>query len=227
MDTLLSIITYVGIICTIISVIWLVRFAHSGVNGRTAKKGMLLRITVLVLSAFVTLTGLVCESIFYPQGGYYWTIEEAVEEFSSSSKEYIVFDRIDTDLNPTPIIFAYEDTSRVTSADTEENVTLTILPIETEEWMGRKKYLVKKSIRLVDTWIKSDGEVTELITEDYVYNLDEFPGIWFGVVYPDKKDSIQINGKRPELHDFNFMGTDYVFWYIARDEAEPVLTFEG
>ena len=226
MDTLLSIITYVGIICTIISVIWLVRFAHSGVNGRTAKKGMLLRITVLVLSAFVTLTGLVCESIFYPQGGYYWTIEEAVEEAlydSMSNTEYKVFDRIDTELNPTPIVMFH----RTSPINEEDEIPLGVFRIKTEEWLGRTRYRVYRSCTLVRVWIKSDGEITELIEENTIKSLDEFPGIWFGVVYPDKKDSIQINGKRPELHEFNFMGTDYVFWYIARDEAEPVLTFEG
>ena len=73
---------------------------------------------------------------------------------------------------------------------------------------------------------KGDTKVGEVVEETYV-NIDEdFPGIWFGVVYPDKRDKIRVNGRVPELYDVEYAGSEYVFWYIARDDEEPIVSFE-
>ena len=53
-----------------------------------------------------------------------------------------------------------------------------------------------------------------------------FPHVWYGIIYPENSDKIRINGKVPHFHEINFNGSDYVFWYIEKDDPEAVIVFE-
>ena len=229
MDTFFTFLLLVGIFCTVLSVIYIHNTANVNTN-KSKKKKPLLKFAFLSVSILIMLTGIFCNLFFLPRGSLHEdfspTIEEAVTEFSPPFTDYVIFDQIETDINPTPITMGYEAPPESTSEDGVTNITLIIYAIKTEEYMGHTGYFIDRGFRLVDTWIESNGEVTELINENYVYEEETFPNIWFGVIYPDKKDKIQINGNKPEFYDFQFLGTDYVFWYIARDGGEPILSFE-
>ena len=181
-------------------------------------------ILVLLISMLFSVVG--CSEGSF-QGSFYDTIDEAFEAYQPEFTKYKILYRIDTKLNPTPIILGYLDREMSEKTEAPDEWPLLIFPIETQESKDHTKYRISESFGVVNAWFIGDTKTGELIDETDINIVDEFPGIWFGVVYPDKKDKIQINGRTPELYDIQYAGTDYVFWYIARDEAEPVLTFEG
>ena len=196
-------------------------------NKRTKKtfiRSFLILITMLsmLLGSFGCISG----NPYDMRGSYYTTIEEAFDEYQSLSSKWEMLYWIDTELNPTPIILGYKDCKYPDDVVDGGQRSLLVFPIDTTEQKGRTYYRISSSFELFRIQFKGDTKVGEVVEETYV-NIDEdFPGIWFGVVYPDKRDKIRVNGRVPELYDVEYAGSEYVFWYIAQDDEEPIVSFE-
>ena len=63
------------------------------------------------------------------------------------------------------------------------------------------------------------------IDENRVIDVPAFPDIWFGLIFSENRDKIQINGKVPHFYDISFNGLDYTFWYIEKDAVRAELVF--
>ncbi len=196
-------------------------------NKRTKKtfiRSFLILITMLsmLLGSFGCISG----NPYDMRGSYYTTIEEAFDEYQDAFTKYKILHRIDTELNPTPIILGYLDCKPPDPVAAAAQQSLLIFPIDTTEQGGRTYYRISSSFELFRIQFKGDTKVGEVVEETYVNVDEDFPGIWFGVVYPDKRDKIRVNGRVPELYDVEYAGSEYVFWYIARDDQDPVVSFE-
>lgn len=183
-------------------------------------------ILLIMLSMLLGGFGCIGGAPYDMRGSYYTTIEEAFEEYQTEFTRYEILYRIDTELNPTPIILGYLDSKPPDPVAAAAQQSLIIFPIDTKEQRGRIFYRISHSFELFSVRFNGDTKVDEVVEETYV-NIDEdFPGIWFGVVYPDKREKIRVNGRVPELYDIEYAGSEYVFWYIARDDEEPIVTFD-
>ncbi len=183
-------------------------------------------ILLIMMSVLLGSFGCIGGAPYDRRGSYYTTIEEAFDEYQPDFTRYEILYWIDTELNPTPIILGYQDCKFPDDVVDGGQRSLLIFPIDVKEQGGRTFYRISSSHGIVGIWFKGDTKVDELVEETRVNIDDEFPGIWYGVGYPDKRDKIRVNGKVPELYDVEYAGSEYVFWYIARDSEEPVVSFE-
>jgi len=144
---------------------------------------------------------------------YSFKVENAIEHYGYFDN-YKLFDRIDTEFSLDPLIIVQHN---------EGDLSVCILKTR-KMLIGLKRYWVRGGIPLVD----SKKRFGYLIDENQINGgaILVFPDIWFGIVYPDKRNQIRINGKIPILHDIHFNGTDYIFWYIEKDNSEARLSFE-
>ena len=143
---------------------------------------------------------------------YRFSLDNTIEDYGYFG-DYILLGRLDAKYSSDPIIFIQH-----------KEDSLSVCMIKTRKMLiGLEKYWVRGGIPLID------GE------KRFGYSIDEsnvnggaiqvFPNIWFGIIYPDNRDRIRINGNVPEFYDINFNGADYVFWYIEKDGEEAVLSF--
>jgi len=180
------------------------------------KKGILIRnISLLVVSVPVWLGSVYwfmdCYAIEGPP--YSFSIEDAIDLYGDF-EDYIVLDRIDVEYSNQPIVIV------------QENNSLYICDPRTRKMLiGLEKYYISGAYTIVDGKMRFGY----LIDENQVHggSILSFPNLWFGIIYPDKRDHIRINGKVPTFHDIHFNGVDYVLWYIEKDAEKAVLTFEG
>jgi len=144
---------------------------------------------------------------------YSFQIENAIAHYGDFGN-YKVLERIDTGFSLDPIIIIQND-----------DVDLVVCTLKTRNLLiGLKKYWVNGGFTLVD----GQQRFGYVIDENRVYGgaIETFPDIWFGIVYPDKRDHIRVNGKIPILKDIHFNGEDYVFWYIQKDGDTANLSFD-
>ena len=174
------------------------------------KKEQLKRRVTLIVSSALFFGSLLWMVIFNPFDSYYLFAENAV---SDDGVYYEFYKRIDTNISSTPILLSEVG-----------GMNLSVVTVKTKKSLfGIKKYCSNERIHIVGEY--DDGEVQEVIDETRVYHSEDLPDIRFGVVYPDQRDRIRVNGNKPILHDIRCNNQDYVFWYIERDSAEAILTF--
>ena len=216
MEILLDLLFIINFVLVAFSVYTFLRLKHKKIKfSSLPKKALITFLFVLIVSVILMSVSLICIIVFYPQGNDYATIDEAISGFSPPLTEHKIIERINTDLNPTPIILADENREK-----------LLVYSIETKQWFGKTRYCVNRIFYLIDNLYIGGQKPVELIDENQAYDIDDFPNIWFGVIYPENRGRIRINGKTPDFHDINFNGTDYVFWYIEKDGEKAILSFE-
>jgi len=176
----------------------------------------------LIVSIFIMLSGLFWLINFNPFENDYPTFRLAV-----LNEGFTNLQRIDIDFSSVPIVLA----------ESEDGSLLVFTYTTTKTPFGLDKYFIKAriwllssplaqdSLRLPVPWIPAPDNSGEF-NESRVCSSEYFPGVWFGIVYSDKRNLIRINGKVPSFHDVHFNGSDYSFWYIENDAYDPLLTFE-
>ena len=119
--------------------------------------------------------------------------------------------KINTDISIAPIILAEDNYDNL--------VVFTYLANKTP--FGLTKYFINCEIQLVSEnpipskhqpsidQLIPNQDLTDKIDEERICDIEYFPDIWFGIVYFDKRDSIRINGEKPELFDISFRGVAY------------------
>jgi len=194
---------------------YLVRLKRKKIKLRLCPKRFLIKVfSLLIIATLMSIGSLYLLFPFSPIDNFFPTVDWAVH-YNGSFKSY---ERIDTDVSATPILLA--------SNKRNEN-ELYIITIETKKTvLGQTKYYVNGSMCIIgDVWNK-DKDSVDVIAEKCAYGIREFPDIWFGVIYPENRDKIRVNGKVPSLFNINFNGADYIFWCIKRDGADATVSFQ-
>ena len=159
---------------------------------------------------------------FLGQSSYKFSIESALKEYNSSH-EYEFFDYFEVEFCEEPILIVQED-GKLFVCNTQIREML----------IGVKKYYVDDAHLLVGSRRNSDALIDE---EEACGGYEKwfpyhrryntwFPNLWYGIVYPENRERIQVNGKTPYFHDIHFDGADYVLWYVEKDADEAVVSFK-
>ena len=199
-----------GITGTLCSLYALIRMIINKKKNRINPKNMGMKI----ISVFIV-------SVIMIGNGLFWLISYPVFKNDYPTLSLAVINeglnnvcRVDTEVSTVPILLAEgRDDNFVVFTYTTEKTPF-----------GFKKYFINCTIYYIyNPWFPSEKYE---IDETEVNDIEYFPDIWFGIIYPDKCDKIKINGKIPSFYNVQFHGTEYVFWYIEKDGEEVVLSFE-
>ena len=163
-----------------------------------------------IIMAFGSLYWLV-DCYFIENVPYSFTIEKAMEVYGGI-KNYEIFDRIDPEFASEKILLVQKD----------EDVLVACYIKTRKMLIGLEKYYANGGSYLVNKLF------TRVIDEYFVYGgkILDCPNVWYGIIYPENRDKILVNGKIPYFHDIYFKGSDYVFWYIEKDTEKAELVFE-
>ena len=165
-----------------------------------------------VIMSFGSLYWLV-DCYFIDSVPHSFTIEEAMENYGGI-KNYVIIDQINPDFASEKILLVQEN----------EDVLVACYIKTRKMLIGLERYYANGGAYLVNSRIYG----IKLIGEEYVnggYPIS-FPNLWYGIIFPENRDKIRINGKVPYFHDIHFNGADYVIWYIDKDAPEAELVFE-
>ena len=202
-----------GVIGALLPIIVLLRYKRAGVKLRSHPKKFSFKIfSVLIVSAIITLGSLFWLINFHPFDNYFSTLKDAISEYGFGN--YKCFGRIDTDLISKPIIIV----------ERKNDNELCVVNIQTKKSLfGFTKYYIDGHTCILSENRLYIANHDDVIIEDSVYDYED---IWFGIIHPDKRDKIQINGKVPNFHDINFKGENYVFWYIEKSGSKADMIFQ-
>jgi len=144
---------------------------------------------------------------------YSFSIERAMEKYGGI-ENYEIFDRIDPEFTSEKILLVKEN----------EDVLVTCSIKTRKMLVGFERYYANGGTYLVNDRLFGSG----LIGVNYVDGGGtlSFSNIWYGIIYPENREMIRINGKVPYFRDILFNGLDFVFWYIETDGEEANLSFE-
>ena len=173
----------------------------------SSKKQIIKLISYILISVSTFTFGLywLLDGFVFEDTNYSFTIEKAIDEYGDFV-DYQLVARIDTKFSLDPLFVIKKN-------DNE----LSICSVKTRKMLiGLKKFWVRGSNLLVDNTESCDYKIDE--NRIYGGYPENFPDIRFGIIYPDKRDTIRVNGKTPEFYEINFCDTDYVIWYIKKDK---------
>ena len=191
-----------------------------GINWRSEPKKVSVRFfSILVISVIITLGSLYwfIDCYLLDDAPYSFSLENAIENYRDVGGyrgNYKLIGRVDPEFKSEPLIFIHDDEDDLFVCDIRTRKML----------IGLERYYISGGISLVD----GEKRFDYLIDENNVNGgtIQVFSNTWFGIIYPDKRDSIRINGNIPYFHDIYFNGADYVFWYIEKKAEKAVLSFE-
>jgi len=197
---LLSVLGIIGI-CTYIRI-----FIR---NKRTKQRpGNLVRfISVVLLTVTIAVGSLywLIDCYFIENVPYQFTIEKAIEEYRGVGN-YVILERIDSEFISDKILLVQEN----------EDVLVAYHIITRKMLVGLEKYYAKGEAYLISSSIYGSDLIAETHDSDGIILS---PNFWYGIVFPENRDKIRVNGKVPYLHDIHFSGSDYVVWYIKIDAS--------
>ena len=194
---------------------YLMRLKREKIKLRSCPKRLSITVfSLLIVAVFISVGSLYwfVDCYLFDDAPYSFKIENAIEHYGYFGK-YKLVERIYPEFSSQPIVII------------QHSEDLTVCMLKTRKMrIGLERYWVRGGFTLVD----GEERFGYLIDENYVFGgaTQVFPDVWFGIVYPDKRDKIRINEKVPIFHDIHYNGTDYVFWYIQRDGEEARLSFE-
>jgi len=194
---------------------YLVRLKRKKIKLRSCSKRLLITVfSLLIIATLMSIGSLYClaDGYILEDAPYSFTIEKAIEHYGDFGN-YKLVERIDPEFSSQPIVIIQHDKD------------LTVCTLKNRQMLiGLKKYWVNGGFTLVD----GEERFGYLIDENQVFGGAKkvFPNVWFGIIYPENRDKIRINGKVPNFHEIRFDGTDYVFWYIEKNGEEASLKFE-
>jgi len=205
-----------GVGCIYSPIIVIRRMKQKKIKLRSlAKKSSITILSILFVGTIISIISFywLVDCYILDDAHYSFDIENAIENYGDFDN-YKLLNRIDPEFSLDPIIIVQHN---------EEDLSVCMLKTR-KMLIGLKRYWVRGGIPLVD----GKKRFGYLIDENQINGgaILVFPKIWFGIIYHENSDKIRINGKVPNLHEINFNGTDYIFWYIEKDSAEARLSFE-
>ena len=194
---------------------YLLRLKRKKIKLRSCPKRLLITVfSLLIIATLMSIGSLYFLTDGYVLDGvpYSFTIEKSIKHYGYFGN-YKLVERIDPVFSSQPIVIIQNDKD------------LTVCMLKTRQMLiGIKKYWVNGGFTLVD----GEERFGYLIDENQVSGglSQAFPNVWFGIIHPENRDKIRVNGKIPNFYDIHFNGTDYVFWYIEKNGEDANLNFE-
>lgn len=175
-------------------------------------------ISVLLLVIIMTFGGLywLIDCYFIERPPHSFTIEKALEKYEKIGgfNSYKILDQIDPEFTTDKILLVQEN----------DDILIVCYITTRKMLVGLEKFYIYGGAEHIN--IKISGN--KLISEKHANGggILYFPDLWYGIIYPENRDKIRINGKVPHFHDIHFNGSDYVLWYTEKD-AEKAELFLG